>query len=565
MSSDGDDDPHSPSAFLEAPSSQSVIVDTKPFASQIGFHGNNADEPDQESSEEERENRFTGPASTWRDYTADERGLIASLDQERAGDLSVHLYNAHALKSHLYDRHAAATSQPWHSKHHWIKPNEDGSTPWYPDANWTAWPLHADDVPRNPEGFGKDVLLDDAAEGVFKMPVAWRAGADLEDEVQALMQRRAKDRFMLRSRAQSDPPTRQPSTTRSPSHVSSSPPAGPTSRRSSVASGNHSHGSDSDVESTKSEKSIKPDFMMDDDDTRRLLSQGSRHVLSEFDKLLMGLHTSRQYHTFGSASDTTPGAKPRPQKRKRRSTTNETPVPLAKHGSAESEDGQEQTSSRDYKQHPSGSNALYPRDWSEVLGIASVTGWNPAVVDRAAKRCAALFGERMLFRTMPETATGKAADRVTEYVPEIIPDFDFVDNESEMEAAEEPEHETEVAVEDGFRCPEESCPQHDRLYEKRYMIRQHLRRAHKYDQKALDAYDQTHALPDAKPSIEQVETNERMNDDRISEEDDANGRHEFMAAVATDGYMEPVTVPLGRGTDIRDRKRRGEVKRLGAE
>jgi hypothetical protein len=112
MSSDGDDDPHSPSAFLEAPSSQSVIVDAKPFASQSGgLERNSAEEFDQDSSEEERENRFTGPASTWRDYTADERGLIASLDQERAGDLGVHLYNAHALKSRLYDRHIAAASQ----------------------------------------------------------------------------------------------------------------------------------------------------------------------------------------------------------------------------------------------------------------------------------------------------------------------------------------------------------------------------------------------------------------------------------------------------------------------
>jgi hypothetical protein len=563
MSSDGDDDPHSPSAFLEAPSSQSVIVDAKPFASRSELERTSADDSDQDSSEEERENRFTGPASTWRDYTADERGLIASLDQERAGDSSVHLYNAHALKSRLYDRHTATASQPWHSKHHWIKPNKDGTMPWYPDANWTAWPLPADDVPRSSEGFGKDVLIDDAAEGVFKMPVSWRAGADLEDEVRALMQRRAKDRFMLRARAQSDPPTRQPSTTRSPSHVHLSPPRDSTSRQSSIASEKHSHASDSDFEVTKSEETIRPDFMVDDDDTKRLLSQSSRHVLSEFDKLLMGLHTSRQYHTSGSGLDTTPGVKPRPQKRKRRSTTNETPAPLAKSGSARSEDDQEQTSSRDYKQHPSGSNALYPRDWSEVLGIASVTGWNSAIVDRAAKRCAALFGERMLLRTMPETAAGKAADRITEYVPEMIPDFDIVDDVSELDVQEEPEH--ELKVEDGFRCPEKSCPQHNRLYEKRYMIRQHLRRAHKYGQEALDAYDQTHAVPDSKPSIEQVETIEGIDDDRLSEDGDASERHGSMAAVATDGYMKPVTVQSGRGTDLRDRKRRGEVKRAEGE
>ena len=125
MSSDGDDDPQSPSAFLQAPSSQSVVVDAEPFTSQSKVVQTSATRFDQDSSEEERENRFSGPASTWRDYTANERALVVSLDQERAGDLGIHLYNAHALKSRLYDRSAADASKPWHNKHHWIKPDED--------------------------------------------------------------------------------------------------------------------------------------------------------------------------------------------------------------------------------------------------------------------------------------------------------------------------------------------------------------------------------------------------------------------------------------------------------
>lgn len=39
-----------------------------------------------------------------------------------------------------------------------------------------------------------------------------------------------------------------------------------------------------------------------------------------------------------------------------------------------------------------------PRDWSDILGMASLTGWDPTIVERAAERCAELFGEGMAFR-----------------------------------------------------------------------------------------------------------------------------------------------------------------------
>lgn len=544
MSSDGDDDPQSPSAFLEAPSSQSVVVDAKPFTSQSKLEKPSADRFDQDTSEEERENRFNGPASTWRDYTADEAALVTSLDQERASDLSIHLYNAHALKSRLYDGSAEDTSKPWHSKHHWIKPDKDGSTLWYPDANWTAWPLRADDVPRESEGFGKDALKDVTTDGTIKTPVSWRAGADLDDEVLAIMLRKAKQRFMLRSKLEGESIERQTSVTRSPSQLRSSPPM--ESRQSSVASEAPSHESERERETTETEEFISPEFMVDDDEAKKLLGQSSRHVLTNFDNLLMGLHRSRQYHTSGSTLDTKP-ANSRPPKRKRRSTTNETPPPrITEH---DGEEDEERTTGRDYTKHPSGNNPLYPRDWSEVLGVASLTGWNHAVIDRAAKRCSALFGEQMLFRTMPETATGKAEDRLTKYTPEMIPDFDLIDD---VEEEEIPTGESEI----GFRCPKDSCPQHNRLYEKRFMIRQHLRRVHKYGQEALDAYDQTCALQDAKPSVEHLQTEANENDEGPNYDEQSDS----IAAVRGDGYMKPVEVHLGRGIDVQDRKKRGEAR-----
>ncbi|KEF62142.1 uncharacterized protein A1O9_00114 [Exophiala aquamarina CBS 119918] len=45
---------------------------------------------------------------------------------------------------------------------------------------------------------------------------------------------------------------------------------------------------------------------------------------------------------------------------------------------------------------------LPPRDWSDVVGMAALAGWDPNVVQRASERCAGLFGENMLFRTFFE-------------------------------------------------------------------------------------------------------------------------------------------------------------------
>ena len=555
MSSDGDNDPGSPSQFLEAPSSQSMIVDAKPFASQSNVERDDSADSDQDSYEDDRENRFTGPASTWRDYTADERALAASIDQERANDLSVHLYNAHALKSRLYDRDVAAGSRPWQSKQHWIKPGENGDVPWYPDHNWTSWPLHADEVPRKTEGFGKDTLLDDAADGTLRMPVSWRAGTDLEDEVQALMLRKAKERFAARSWATVEPSVPARLRSRSTSHMSSSPPPVVVSRQSSVASETQSNMSDSEDHATVPQDFSRPEVMIDEEETRRLLGPGARHILSKLDDMLMGLHLSRQYRAPDSIAASESAALSLSQKRKRRSTTNEAVVEIPDEQSepTTTTGGQKQPPTRDYTEHPSGDHALGPRDWSEVLGQASLAGWDPAVIDRAAKRCAILFGEEMKFRVMPEKAAGSFADTLTNYHPEMFPDLALSDD-GDIEVGEEAE------ARPGFSCPEEWCAQHHRSYEKRYMIRQHLGRVHKYDQEALDAYDQACTPVDAKPFIENHEAQEITNVGEWTTNNQKSETPALNAAVEADGFMMPVDVFLGRGTDARDRKRRATSK-----
>jgi hypothetical protein len=556
MSSDGDDDPGSPSQFLEAPSSQSMIVDAKPFASQSNVERDHSADSDQDSYEDDRENRFTGPASTWRDYTADERALIASIDQERANDLSVHLYNAHALKSRLYDRDIAVKSRSWQSKQHWIKSGEDGSVPWYPDHNWTSWPLHANDVPRKAEAFGKDPLLDDA-EGTLRKPISWRGGTDLEDEVQALMLRKAKERFSTRSWVTAEPSTPARLKSRSASHIPSSPPPVLTSRQSSVASESQSNMSGSENDATVPQDFSKAELMVDEEETTRLLEPSVRHILSQLDDVLMGLHMSRKYRGQDQTESSEPATKPVSQKRKRRPTTNEAPAELSDdEPSTTNNNDREKPPARNYSEHPSGDHALGPRDWSEVLGVASLAGWSPAVIDRATKRCAVLFGEHMVFRTMPETAAGISTDTLTNYHPEMIPDIAISDDE-------DVEVEGEADVRPGFSCPLTWCAQHHRLYEKRHMIRQHLRRVHNYDQEALDAYDQAFTPADAKPSIEEHEPQEITNADEVATNDQKEDMPPPNAAVEDDGFMVPVDVFLGRGTDARDRKRRATSKPKG--
>jgi hypothetical protein len=67
-------------------------------------------------SESNRRNRFTGPRSTWRMLTDDERLVSTSMTQLRDQDLSVHLYNAHAMKARHYDGELASRLKTWVNK-----------------------------------------------------------------------------------------------------------------------------------------------------------------------------------------------------------------------------------------------------------------------------------------------------------------------------------------------------------------------------------------------------------------------------------------------------------------
>ena len=60
------------------------------------------------------------------------------------------------------------------------------------------------------------------------------------------------------------------------------------------------------------------------------------------------------------------------------------------------------------------------RDWSDVLGVASMVGWEPEAVGRAAARCSTLFGEGISFRTLAEEETFLGDGRIVEYRPDMV-------------------------------------------------------------------------------------------------------------------------------------------------
>ncbi len=58
------------------------------------------------------------------------------------------------------------------------------------------------------------------------------------------------------------------------------------------------------------------------------------------------------------------------------------------------------------------------RDWSDVLGAAALNGFSPRVIDRAAQRCARLFGQEMSFHTLTEVpARARGGGRTTTRYP----------------------------------------------------------------------------------------------------------------------------------------------------
>lgn len=374
------------------------------------------------SSPNFRPNRFRGPESSWRKLTTEERQNALALETIRARDLAAHLYNAYALRVRACER---GTDKQEFDYDAFVAPKR-----------WTAWPMRSEQVPRPDERLRREE--DDAWS--LRMPPDSRPSADLEDCVMAMSMKVAKERFRAREwdnrRSKSQPRRR----------------AGSELNSYDDSAGNEENW-DSDEE-LMDDVDLTPMVQADDDKSKQQLRPIVRNVLTQFDKLLMGLHHARkggmadgssaseQSDTESLASSISPikREESRSQSRGRsrgRTRTRES----SRSSSLDREDiirNKFQETTRPHgrplgrqREHSASRLREGLRDWSEVMGIASMVGCPSVAVMRASKRCADLFGEDMEFQSFHEGTMVTVKEDGTEVVR-------YVEPEPEVESSPSP-------------------------------------------------------------------------------------------------------------------------------
>ncbi|KAK0248056.1 hypothetical protein LTS09_016806 [Friedmanniomyces endolithicus] len=499
---------------------------------------------DQDDSEEQRENRFNGPASTWYDHTREERGLAASLDQQRANNLSIHLYNTHALKRRLRDPQLAAAAKPWQSKRNWFRVDEEGKVPWHPDSQWTSWPLPASDVPRREEVFGVSPG-DEDEDGTYRNSESWRPSADLEFEIQALMLRKAKEGFRQRLWVDADDDFNAEDVQVKREYQA------------------REDRSDSGLPETKSARlpqiaKYRPALLADDDEAAMIAGPTIRHILSKLDDLIAGLHTSRVgQRRSQSRAPAESSARGRTRTKAEADTAEQSEESSDSESDHDDNDATTTLNNRQRGNSQRSRHELGQRDWSDVLGIAALVGWDQAVIDRAARRCASLCGEGMAFRTMLETVADRSDDVVVEYKPGMIP----ATVDSDAETGSEQQEPTATAV---YSCPYQECSRHAEGLVKAWRWREHLKRVHMLSKQQIadiegrQGYDEpAFRSPSAEASLsgDISEPDEVRNDLASDAESSDSG---MVGGVHEDGFLRPISgAASGRGPDVRPLRRRG--------
>ncbi|KAF2632530.1 hypothetical protein BU25DRAFT_405863 [Macroventuria anomochaeta] len=120
-------------------------------------------------------------------------------------------------------------------------------------------------------------------------------------------------------------------------------------------------------------------------------------------------------------------------------------------------------------------------DWSEVLGIAAVKGWDQKALARTAERCAAWFGESMSFIPFHEDLATKSAAVPIQYTPSSI-----LAPEPSIIGAPLPRKRPYWQA-GAIRCPHTDCYGHHKDFEMSYRVIEHCMRIHGYDPRFNDS------------------------------------------------------------------------------
>ncbi|TPX15509.1 uncharacterized protein E0L32_004489 [Thyridium curvatum] len=315
---------------------------------------------DSEDLYEARPNRWKGSHATWRTLTEDDRLTHTALEQTRNQDLSVHLYNAFALKHRHRRRRGGKSSAATAGDSvegqvglaiiiiiHFYKPDQmnthretqdvdkvtgqpvDWNPDWEPPKGWTAWPMRRHQLPS--DEFFKTAGEDGpgAARDVYRHPrPPAHPSAALEEAVSATILKLASAKFRKRGLGEPKLHRKAAAEEAQAAEEQRRPATGPDVFFSSTGSP-AAIKADPETKRSAALDSTAPTYMpvvsADDQRSYELLRPSTRHILSSLDRALTVLHNARvagiNYLSESSAtntSDSEAGSDPRPRPRRGR-------------------------------------------------------------------------------------------------------------------------------------------------------------------------------------------------------------------------------------------------------
>ncbi|KAI2628060.1 hypothetical protein GGS26DRAFT_131713 [Hypomontagnella submonticulosa] len=281
------------------------------------------DDSEDSFDEDERPNRWRGPKSTWQQLNSEEIVTAAALKEIHDRDLSIHLYNAFALKQrHKKAQDGIAPGGPVPEKDINAATGQPvQSDDWLPQRSWTAWPMRADKVPPV-EDIAK-ILLNDPDER-FTVRKAFREmpSTALEEIISGEILKAAKEKFNARPWVQppdesdgEEDPEEMESGGSSEDEESDEETTASASGKSELKSKSRSRSksikrehttdhermdvdesqpeSEAQVEQPKKRRLI-PTVSIDDDLSYNLLRPSVRHILAKLDATLTVLHNTQE-------------------------------------------------------------------------------------------------------------------------------------------------------------------------------------------------------------------------------------------------------------------------------
>lgn len=445
-----------------------------------------------------RPNRWTGPPRTYRHLISDEKGAYDAILANRSMDLAAHLYDSFVLRNQNQN-----AGEP-------VGPEDESEDPAAVKKVWVGWPMLASNVPRSDEYIRRQ--LDDL--DTYRMAPDPRPSADLEESIIAGMLKSAKENFMASQWDEEEVRTHRV-------------PRLPEDEDYKMDTEDEMKNYESAYDSGIDQEPLRPVFQADDDKSRRQLRPLSRNVISNLDRVLMGLHHAMQgrardqQHTDGEYNSDTEGEASQSHSYHRGQKTGKKPSCASsanqkrrrrnQHSSDENKlrtQGPNKKSKADHYVFQRGEQ----RDWSEVMGIAAMTGLPTDAVMRASKRCADLFGQDMTFRRFHEGRMHKTealdhGESRTEYIES--------DTEGENVPASNPKRSRKKKRDRGHDddpdqgpsvaaklkgkgthrradivCPIATCPRHTDGFSRTWNLTLHMRKAHGRERERTDGSQQ---------------------------------------------------------------------------